>query len=92
MPEYRPIWIAEFLNKELLREKLGSKYGIDIDELERLAKFNSNLRGYDEFHSEHGSRTVIQIEISRGKFIRAVIQLVDIENDSWIIRTARYLK
>ena len=73
MPGYRPIWIAEFLNMERLREKLGSKYGIDVDEFERLARFNSNLRGYDEFHPEHGLRTVIQIEISRGKFMRTVI-------------------
>ena len=92
MPEYRPVWIANFLNIDSVRQKLGSKYGIDVDLLEEYSKFNSHLRGYDEWHSRHGLRTVIQIPMPNGKYIRAVIELVDNENDSWIIRTARYLK
>jgi len=33
MASYKPIWITAFTNAEEIREKLGSKYGIDIDEI-----------------------------------------------------------
>ncbi len=91
MPEYRSVWIVSFLNKEKARSKLGSKYGIDIDEFCLQTELNSQLGGYVEAHKKHGLRTVIQIVMPNQKVIRAVIQEIDRENNYWIIRTARYL-
>jgi len=75
-----------------MREKLGSKYGINFGELEGHLICNRNLRGFDEDHEIHGLRTVIRLRLQGDKVIRIVISQVDEENSSWIIRTARYSK
>ena len=92
MAHYRSIWITEIVNRESIREKLGSKYGIDYGVVETHLICNRNLRGFDEFHEIHGLRTVIRLLLPGGKFIRIVIELVDEENNLWIIRTTRYSK
>ncbi len=92
MPEYKPIWIAEFSNADEIREKLGSKYGIDVEEMKRFAITNLQLRGYNEFNKKHGLRTVIFIDVSKNKRIVAWIQLEDRHTHKWKIRTARYAK
>ena len=92
MAPYRSIWITEILNKESIREKLGSKYGIDFGDLEGYLICNRDLRGIDEDHEIHGLRTVIRLRLPGDKVIRIVITLVNEENNTWIIRTARYSK
>jgi len=88
---YRSIWISGFSNIDEIRQKLGSKYGIDIEEIKRFAIANPELRGRDDFNAKHGLRTVVKIETSSGKTLLVVMQLVDPQNNIWKIRTARYL-
>ena len=91
MPQWKLIWITEFKNLDEVRRKLGSKYGIDVDELKANSVCNKNLRGYEDFSYKHGLRTVIHVQIHSGKTIRAVIRIVDKQNDIWIIKTASYI-
>ena len=91
MPAFKPIWITAFTNAEEIREKLGSKYGIDVDEIKRYALTNSQLRGRDVIDEVHGLRTVIIIVLPRGKTIMAWIELENSEIHTWKIRTARYI-
>jgi len=92
MAPYISIWITEIVNKESIREKLGSKYGIEYAELEGHLICNRNLRGFDEDHPKHGLRTVVRVRMTEGKVIRVVIELIDEINFSWKIRTALYIK
>ena len=91
MPQWKLIWITEFKNLDEVRRKLGSKYGIDVDELKANSVCNKNLRGYGDFSYKRGLRTVIHFQINSGKTIRAVIRIVDKQNDIWIIKTASYI-
>ena len=92
MALYRALWISGFSNIDEIRQKLGSKYGIDVEEIKRFAIANSELRGRGDFNAKHGLRTVVKVVTSSGKTLLVVIQLVDSQNHIWKIRTARYLK
>ena len=91
MALYRSIWITGFSNIDEIRQKLGSKYGIDVEEIKRFAIANSELRGRDDFNAKHGLRTVVKVVTSSGKTLLVVMQLVDPQNYIWKIRTARCL-
>ena len=87
----RRIWISGFSNIDEIRQKLGSKYGIDVDEIKRITIANPNLLGRDDFSAKHGLRTVVEIVTPSGKTLLIVMRLVDSQNYIWKIRTARYL-
>jgi len=89
---YRSLWISGFSNIDEIRQKLGSKYGLDVEEIKRFAIANPELRGRDDFNAKHGLRTVVKVVTSSGKTLLIVINLVDSQNHIWKIRTARYLK
>jgi hypothetical protein len=91
MPQWRLVWIAEYTNIEAVREKLGSKYGIDVDELKSHTVCNTRLLGYEDFSYKHGLRTVIHVKVDHDKTIKAFIQSVDKENNLWLIKTAIYI-
>ena len=91
MPQWKAVWIAGYANQDDIRIKLGSKYGIDIDELKANSICNKNLRGYEDISYKHGLRTVIHVKMQNGKTIRAIIRIVDIQNNLWIIKTASYI-
>ena len=92
MALYRSLWISGFSNIDEIRQKLGSKYGLDVEEIKRFAIANPELRGRDDFNAKHGLRTVVKVVTSSGKTLLIVINLVDSQNHIWKIRTARYLK
>jgi ribosomal protein S12 len=74
-----------------MREKLGSKHGIDIDDFVLHTKVNKNLIGEERYSAEHGLRTVIRVRASNGRTVQAFITLQDQTFDIWSIRSARYL-
>ena len=88
---YKSIWITEIANSESIRSKLGSKHGINIDELESHLICNKRLRGFEVHQNGRGLRTVVKVSISQMKVIRVVIQVVDVEKNVWKIKTARYI-
>ena len=92
MALYRSLWISGFSNIDEVRQKLGSKYGLDVEEIKRFAIANPELRGRDDFNAKHGLRTVVKVVTSSGKTLLIVMNLVDSQNHIWKIRTARYLK
>jgi len=89
---YRSLWISGFSNIDEIRQKLGSKYGLDVEEIKRFAIANPELRGRDDFNAKHGLRTVVKVVTSSGKTLLIVMNLVDSQNHIWKIRTAHYLK
>jgi hypothetical protein len=88
---WKRIWIADYSNIEFMREKLGSKHGIDIDDFVLHTKVNKNLMGEEQYSREHGLRTVIRIRVSNGRRVQAFITLQDESFNIWSIRSARYL-
>ena len=91
MASWKKIWIADYSNIDSIREKIGSKHGIDIDDFVLQTKVNKNLFGEEGFSIDHGLRTVIEVKLSNGKRIRAYIDLIDADFDIWSIRTVRYI-
>jgi hypothetical protein len=77
MAQHRSIRISCFSNVDEIRQKLGSKYGIDVEEIKRYAIANSDQRGRDHVSPKHGLRTVVQIVTLSGKTLLIVIQLVN---------------
>ena len=91
MGTWRRVWIADFYDIESLREKLGSKHGIDVDDFILHSKVNKYLLGEDQYSGVHGLRTVIKIKLSNGRTVAAYIDLANEEYDIWSIRSARYI-
>ena len=91
MGTWRRVWIADFYDIESLREKLGSKHGIDVDDFIAQTKVKKNLLGGEEYSEVHGLRTVIEVKLNNGKTVRAYLDLSDEYFDIWSIRTGRYL-
>lgn len=75
----------------MYRSKVGSKHGIDIDDFELRAKVNKGLEGFDEIDPVHGLRTVIEVDLSNKRRVRAYIDIVDSLLDSYSIRSIRYI-
>lgn len=91
MSKWRLIWITDYVDKNGLQSKLGSKHGIDVEDFTAHTLTNKQLLGYEIEDSTHGIRTVIEFQLSNGKWARAYIDLVNSEFDIWSLRTARYL-
>lgn len=91
MPKWRPIWVADYKNLDDHRSKAGSKHGIDIDDFAMHSKVNKQLRGYDEDDLKHGIRTVIEVQLSNQRRVRAYLDLVDPALDLYSIRSVRFI-
>lgn len=89
--DWKKIWIADYSNVESVRQKLGSKHGIDVDDFILHTKVNRNLMGEEQYSEVHGLRTVIRVRVSSGRRVQAFITLQDETFNIWSIRSARYL-
>lgn len=84
------IWIAELRVSPRTREKLSSKHGLSVEEVEEAVLCKSGLPYSRHIHPERGERLIIRVTIRSRRVLVVLYPTDDLYGDCWNLGSAYF--